>query len=301
MNHRLPPHEGRHAAKASGGEEEATGCRPGRVPIRSLSAGRGRYHAMLWIAASIAAEVAPLAADNMSGVLPGPELTGRLGMNHVPVMGMNIAPSRAKIASNRRQIARHERKPLQAPPLARKAIELMVWEGHHRDEAAKAAGMLPKSLYNALRKHHVRAYYLAQLEVLRTSERARNIHRLCEIRDAANNMPAVQAIKTLEALPDDMPAGGGQQMVPGLSIIITAAPPAAQGPVIDATPVGQRRSRARMTVLADHGAPVGVGTPRTWRVPTARARTIDRGDSASGKPELRSTPIHPARSGSRAR
>ena len=145
----------------------------------------------------------------------------------------------AKTASPSR-VARTARKPLQAPPLARKAIELMVWEGHHRDDAAKAAGMLPKSLYNALRKHHVRAYYLAQLEVLRTSERARNIHRLCEIRDAANNMPAVQAIKTLEALTDDMPAGGGgQQRTPGLVIQIVNAPqaPAAVRSVIDAAPL----------------------------------------------------------------
>jgi hypothetical protein len=146
---------------------------------------------------------------------------------------------RAKTASKPSQVARTARKPLQAPPLARKAIELMVWEGHHRDDAAKAAGMLPKSLYNALRKHHVRAYYLAQLEVLRTSERARNIHRLCEIRDAANNMPAVQAIKTLEALTDDMPAGsGGQPRTPGLVIVVNAPQaPAAVPSVIEAAPL----------------------------------------------------------------
>jgi hypothetical protein len=122
----------------------------------------------------------------------------------------------------------------------RAAIDFMVWQGHHRDEAAKLSGIKPKSLYNAFRKHHVRACYLAQLEVLRTSERARNIHRLCEIRDAANNMPAVQAIKTLEALTDDIPAGGGgQQRMPGLVIQIVNAPqaPAAVRSVIEAAPL----------------------------------------------------------------
>jgi hypothetical protein len=34
----------------------------------------------------------------------------------------------------------------------------------------------------------------ADSTVLRSTERARNIHRLVEIRDAANNMPAVNAI-----------------------------------------------------------------------------------------------------------
>jgi hypothetical protein len=45
-----------------------------------------------------------------------------------------------------------ERK-LRAPGAkVRAAIDLMVWQGHHRDEAAKLAGMNPKSLYNAFRK-----------------------------------------------------------------------------------------------------------------------------------------------------
>jgi hypothetical protein len=29
----------------------------------------------------------------------------------------------------------------------------MVWQGHHRDEAANLAGIKPKSLYNAFGKH----------------------------------------------------------------------------------------------------------------------------------------------------
>jgi len=154
---------------------------------------------------------------------------------------MNIAPLRIKAVSNRRQIARNERKSPQATAIVRRAIDLMVWEGHRRDDAAKAAGMLPKSLYNAFRKHHVRAYYLAQLEVLRMSERARNIHALVRIRDQdENKMAAVAAIKALEAMDRDaMPsAGAGPPMTPGFTIIVEQPrPPAPVQPVIDITPL----------------------------------------------------------------
>jgi hypothetical protein len=104
----------------------------------------------------------------------------------------------------------------------RKAIALMVWEGHHRDEAAKTAGMLPKSLYNAFRKHHVRRHYLEQLEVLRTSERARNIHALVQVRDQEENkMAVVQAVKALEQMNDNEAAVGiGQPRTPGFVIVI---------------------------------------------------------------------------------
>jgi hypothetical protein len=122
----------------------------------------------------------------------------------------------------------------------------MVWQGVPRDIAAAQCGMKAKSLCDAFRLPSVKAYYMAQLEVLRSSERARNIHRLAEIRDAADNMPAVQAIKTLEQL-DDVAAAqsAGLQRVPGLQIVITQATPAlpAQPQVIEhdaQAPVPQR-------------------------------------------------------------
>ena len=56
------------------------------------------------------------------------------------------------------------------------------------------------SIRNALQKPHVLAYYKQQREVLRSRESAANIHRLCEIRDAADNMPAVNAIRALDGM-----------------------------------------------------------------------------------------------------
>lgn len=101
------------------------------------------------------------------------------------------------------------------------AIEAMVWQGLPRKQAAEAAEMTEHGLYKAFRKPPVKAYYLAELDVLRTSERARSIHRLCEIREAADNMPAVQAIDRLMRSDDDMTANGNaRQALPGVVIQI---------------------------------------------------------------------------------
>jgi len=63
------------------------------------------------------------------------------------------------------------------------------------------------------------AYYKAQCQVLRVSHSARNIHRLAEIRDADNNMPAVNAIKALELIGDEQ-TNTKQTTSPGVTIRI---------------------------------------------------------------------------------
>ena len=90
----------------------------------------------------------------------------------------------------------------------KQALDLMVWGDGERgylpdNEAAAIAGLNVISIRNALHKPHVLAYYKQQREVLRSRESAANIHRLCEIRDAADNMPAVNAIKALEMIGDE--------------------------------------------------------------------------------------------------
>jgi len=123
-------------------------------------------------------------------------------------------------------------KSVQVSPLVRKAIELMVWQGHHRDDAAKALGMLPKSLYNAFRKHHVRQHYRNELEVLRTSERARNIHALVRVRDQDDNkMAAVQAVKALEQLSDE-PAAAASSPAASPGLVLVIAQPEAMARVV---------------------------------------------------------------------
>ena len=138
-------------------------------------------------------------------------------------------------------------KELQPTAIVRKAIDMMVHIGTHRDDAAKAVGMLPKSLYKALAKPHVKRYFNAQLEVLRTAARARNFHRLETIREQDSNpMAAVNAIKALEGLVADQEANpAGRAIVPGLQIVIVTgggqpARTIGPAPVIDVTPTPPR-------------------------------------------------------------
>ena len=111
----------------------------------------------------------------------------------------------------------------------------MVWLGLGRKDAAHYAGLVEHSLYVALRLPHVKAWYLAQLEVLRTSERAKSLHRLLELRDGKNGQVAIQAIRTLERMDDEAdrkPAAA--QHGPGLQIVIMQGD---RGQVIDAKAV----------------------------------------------------------------
>jgi hypothetical protein len=103
------------------------------------------------------------------------------------------------------------------------ALDLMVWQGIKRAEAAAQAGLADNSLQVALRKPHVLAHYTAELAALRTSLRAKNVHRLDGIAESSgNDMAKVSAIKTMEALADqaDAVAKPGQQQLPGMVIII---------------------------------------------------------------------------------
>jgi hypothetical protein len=140
-------------------------------------------------------------------------------------------------------LTKTDAKPLQPTRIVMQAIDMMVHEGTHRNDAAKAVGMLPKSLYKALAKPHVKRYFNQQLEVLRTAARARNFRRLEEIREQDSNpMAAVNAIKTLEGLAADQEInrGSAMPMQPGL-IIVIEQPSTKQQPIVDVTPVANER------------------------------------------------------------
>jgi hypothetical protein len=119
------------------------------------------------------------------------------------------------------------------------AIMEMVWKGSCRAEAATAAQMTDHSLRQALRKPHVKAFYLAELGALRTSERAKTFHRLVDLRDQDENKnAAVAAAKLLEVLDAEASARPlSPAMTPGLSIVIVTAPSqSAPSPTIDVRP-----------------------------------------------------------------
>jgi hypothetical protein len=102
------------------------------------------------------------------------------------------------------------------------AIELMVWDGLGRDEAAQAAGLKPHSLYCAFRTPHVRRFYLAEFEVFRISGRAKRFHRLDELAmQDENKNAAVAAIKAAEQLDDEAPAINSRTaQIPGFIIVM---------------------------------------------------------------------------------
>ena len=121
------------------------------------------------------------------------------------------------------------------------AIMEMVWKGSSRAEAAAAAQMTDHSLRQAFRRPHVKAFYLRELGTLRSSERAKTFHRLCEIRDQDENRnAAVSAAKLLEALEAETTAHPiyGPTM-PGLTIQIIAAPAPPPMRVINRLPIDE--------------------------------------------------------------
>jgi hypothetical protein len=118
--------------------------------------------------------------------------------------------------------------PNNRPPTGRtkQALDLMVHEGLTDNEAAVKVGITITAIRMAIQKRGVRAYLNEQREVSRARVCARNIHRLAEIRDKADNMPAIQAIKLLEQVDDaDAGAAGRVQRAPGVTVIVVSQAP----------------------------------------------------------------------------
>lgn len=112
----------------------------------------------------------------------------------------------------------------------RVAIDAIVFDGKPMDEAAKTANCTVRSIRRAFEKAHVLAYLKRRREVLRSSACGSNIHRLTQIRDAADNMPAVNAIKMLEQIGEAESMGSiAHRVAPGLTIVVVQQP-AAQAP-----------------------------------------------------------------------
>jgi hypothetical protein len=103
----------------------------------------------------------------------------------------------------------------------RVAIDAIVFDGAAFDEAARKANCTTRAIRKAFERAHVLTYLRTRKEVLRASANGQNIRRLMQIRDKADNMPAVQAIRMLEQLGEDTQAGSrGSVSVPGLVVVI---------------------------------------------------------------------------------
>jgi hypothetical protein len=123
----------------------------------------------------------------------------------------------------RQQIAAKDRsKPLKVTGRLKRALDLMAWQCKTDSQAAVEANIDVLSIRRALHLPHVRAYYKAQRDVLLERESAADIHRLIAIRDKAENMPAVNAIKLMHEMRSGESAARstGSLSLPGLTIQI---------------------------------------------------------------------------------
>jgi hypothetical protein len=122
----------------------------------------------------------------------------------------------------------------------------MVWDGASRKKAAQAAGLTDHGLRQALRRPHVLNHYRSECEVLRTSGRAKRLHRLEEIAASDRNLNAsVAAIKVAEQLGEDAVPGRGVPMVPGFVIVVA---PSHMPRSADAQPVTINHERSPTVV-----------------------------------------------------
>ena len=135
------------------------------------------------------------------------------------------APTRQAIAAQNRSL------PGRVTGKLYKAVEAMVWEGASRKEAAQAASLTDHGLRQALRRPHVLAFYLAECEVLRTSGRAKRLHRLEALAAQDDNRnAAVAAIKVAEQITDDPVKHAGIATSPGIVIRVLNVSSAPTGP-----------------------------------------------------------------------
>jgi hypothetical protein len=153
-------------------------------------------------------------------------------------MNANQPPTKRKLVTKPAGPVDKRRRRRGLTVAVRTAIDAMIFDRCTRAEACDKAGFTERALYLALEKPEVAVYWNRQLQVLRAVERASNIHRLVAIRDAADNMPAVQAVKTLEVLDAEAVARPiGSSETPFLTIRIVNEPaPEAQRVMIDVSP-----------------------------------------------------------------
>ncbi len=114
--------------------------------------------------------------------------------------------------------------PLRVQGKLARALTLMVDEGKRIDHAAQEAGMTTSAVRKAFERPHVLEYVRKRRQMLLASVNARNIQRLAEIRDAADNMPAVNSVLALERMAGDATStpGGSLSHSPGVTIVINS-------------------------------------------------------------------------------
>lgn len=104
----------------------------------------------------------------------------------------------------------------------RDAIERMVHEGLHWDDAARAVGLPIRTMRLALERPAVIKYVKEQRDVFRTAVSATNIHHLRQLRDSGRNeMARLGAMRLIEKDSDDNEMRtAARHQSPGVVIVI---------------------------------------------------------------------------------
>jgi hypothetical protein len=106
----------------------------------------------------------------------------------------------------------------------RTAIDAIVFDRCTRAEACKKADITERALYLALEKVEVAAYWRRQTDVLRTGERAANLHALIRVRESNRNQAAVcKSVQIIEEMDREAIARPPGPAVPGLVIVVQGA------------------------------------------------------------------------------
>lgn len=107
---------------------------------------------------------------------------------------------------------RKQSKEIVLTPAVKGAIELMVFEGRKRPEAAEGVGLKDDSLRKALIKPDALAYLNECMEVLRTSARPRALHRMVDLLDAKTERIQFESAKYLDGMDRPSHAVGATQI-----------------------------------------------------------------------------------------
>lgn len=156
------------------------------------------------------------------------------------------------------------------------AIDAMIFSRCKRADACKQAGITERALYLALEKMEVAAYWKRQTDVLRTGERAQNIHRLTDVRDQEDNRAAsVKAVQVLEQLDTDAAARPAMPQQPGFVVIVQAPGATPAPPMVDVSPRSAPIEAERIASVANQPRP-RTPQPRTVPIePEPPAEVID--------------------------
>ena len=143
-------------------------------------------------------------------------------------------PNQVAFADNSK-LARNKTPTLRITRRIKQAIEYMIEHKSDYDVAARENGLTTRAMRLALERPHVRSYINAQLDVLRNARVFKNHFRLCDIADAEDNMPAVNAIKAMMQISDEQ-TNKTTHASPGVTInIVHAAAPVQHEQTINAT------------------------------------------------------------------